>query len=585
VNTLGGTDLSVEDGSYYRLTAISRHATLADGSLTGMAPGAIYWTPYSATSGGVLSLSIYGNPFGNTFTVQNTSDLYHGTTINTGDAVLGSNSVTVAATTGFLNINTGMGASDTPVTIGSSAAFSSSSSFHGGGPAINGAIYMTSPVQHPAGTSPPGRILLTLNDGIDAAQRTVQFTDAEISGLFPAPIYTYQSLRNMTVYGSKAASTYDFSALMATLPISLFGGTNVDTLIGPNTGGTWSLTGINAGQFNGFLTFSGIEGLVAGLGDDTFKLSPGALISSFINGGGGNNTVDFSANGGQAVTINLAANLATMGSASFGFANFANIIGSTSSGDTLIGPNTPNDWTITGPNSGRLASSVSVLGNVTVNTVQFSGFENLTGGTQTDVFHMSALGSLSGVIDGGSRGDWLDYSAFTTPVNVNLATGTATGVHLVRNIQNVIGGSANDQLTGNSLGNILIGGAGNDTIRGGSGRSILIGGLGNDTIIGGSADDILIGGRTTFDHNYLVLNSMLTEWQRTDKGFAARASDLYHGGGFNGTNRLVWGWTVLDDGGSNKMTGGGGSDWFFANLAAGHDTIIGGRAMVNNPPN
>jgi hypothetical protein len=578
VNTQGGTDLSVEDGSYYRLTSISRHATLTDGSLTGMAPGAIYWTPYSATSGGVLSLSIYGSPAGNTFTVQNTSDLYHGTTINTGDAVLGPNSVTVAATTGFLNINTGMGASDTPVTIGNVAAFSGTSSFHGGTLAnINGAIYMTSPVQHPAGTSPPGRIVLTLNDGGDAAQRTVQFTDAEISGLFPAPIYTYQSLRNLTVYGSKAPSTYDFSALMATLPIALFGGASVDTLLGPNTGGTWLLTGINAGQFNGFLTFSGIEGLLAGLGDDTFKFLPGALISSFINGGGGNNTVDFSANGRQAVTVNLAANLATMGSASYGFANFANVIGSTSSGDTLIGPNTTNLWRITGLNTGRVQSSARDprLGTVIITTVQFSGIENLTGGTQTDVFQFSPAGAIAGSINGGGGGDWLDYSACTTAVTVNLATGAATRVAngaagAVTQIQNVIGSAGNDNLTGNALGNILIGGAGTNIITGGSGRSLLIGGTGTTAITGGSGGDILIAGTTTFDGNETALMAILKEWQRTDKTYAQRIADLKNGGGFNGTNKLIWGSTVLDnDAASAKLTGGAGLDWFFANLGPG----------------
>jgi hypothetical protein len=50
-------------------------------------------------------------------------------------------------------------------------------------------------------------------------------------------------------------------------------------------------------------------------------------------------------------------------------------------------------------------------------------------------------------------------------------------------IENLISGSGDDSITGNSLGNILEGGLGNDTIKGGSGDDILKGGAGNDTII------------------------------------------------------------------------------------------------------
>ena len=50
-------------------------------------------------------------------------------------------------------------------------------------------------------------------------------------------------------------------------------------------------------------------------------------------------------------------------------------------------------------------------------------------------------------------------------------------------IENLISGSGDDSITGNSLGNVIEGGLGNDTIKGGSGDDILDGGAGNDTII------------------------------------------------------------------------------------------------------
>ncbi len=71
------------------------------------------------------------------------------------------------------------------------------------------------------------------------------------------------------------------------------------------------------------------------------------------------------------------------------------------------------------------------------------------------------------------------------------------------NIENLRGGSAADQLTGDGLSNVLegregndtlAGAAGNDTLFGQSGDDLLIGGLGNDVLDGGSGNDILNGG-------------------------------------------------------------------------------------------
>ena len=64
-------------------------------------------------------------------------------------------------------------------------------------------------------------------------------------------------------------------------------------------------------------------------------------------------------------------------------------------------------------------------------------------------------------IDGGAGFNTLDYRAYTTPASVDLGTGAATGVTGgVRNIENVLGGSGNDVLTGSTADNLLHGGAG-----------------------------------------------------------------------------------------------------------------------------
>jgi Ca2+-binding RTX toxin-like protein len=268
------------------------------------------------------------------------------------------------------------------------------------------------------------------------------------------------------------------------------------------------------------------------------------------------NRLDYSTDGGVAATVNLATGAATL---TGGFANIQALTGSTAAGDKLVGSNVAQTWSITGVNAGTVGSFI------------FTGVENLTGGTNVDTFKFSNGMSLTGKVDGGigGAGDWLDFSADTAALTVNLATGVASNTGGVANVRNVIGGSGVDTLTGNSLGNVLVGGTSNDVITGG-GRSILIGGKGVDTVKGGSVDDIVIGDSTSFDHNAAALASLLAEWQRTDETYTQRINNLRNGGGLNGANKLVFGSTVLDDLAADVLTGGLGLDWFFKD---GLDTI------------
>jgi Ca2+-binding RTX toxin-like protein len=270
-----------------------------------------------------------------------------------------------------------------------------------------------------------------------------------------------------------------------------------------------------------------------------------------------------------------------------GFSGIGSLVGSGSAGDLLIGPNATTTWTITGPDAGLAG------------TVPYSGFQNLRGGTGMDVFLISPAGTQRSLSGGGAplgQEDWLDYSSFTTGVKVNLQTGQATNVNggargAVSGIQDVRGGSGNDNLTGSSLGSILIGGGGKDTLVGGKGRNLLIGGAGSDTITGGRGQDIIIGGSTIWDAsstgNDTTLMAILQEWQRTDlrsrsdpTGYQARIKHLKKGGGDNGAAKLIWGKTVKDDAAADTLRGDpphtAALDWFFANLGRGGraDTIL-----------
>ncbi|HZZ26802.1 MAG TPA: calcium-binding protein, partial [Pirellulales bacterium] len=339
------------------------------------------------------------------------------------------------------------------------------------------------------------------------------------------------------------------------------------------------------------LSFSSIGSLTGGSGADTFVFANGAAVTGTIDGGTGTDVLKYSLYS-SAITVDLTANTAT---GTGGIANLEGVIGSSSSNtsDTLIGPNLVNPvqgniWTITGSNAG------------TVNSFTFSGIENLTGGPQVDSFVIPNGQKFNGKIDGGDTTEFntLDFSAYTTAVNVDLTAGTATNISGgISNITDVLGGSGNDTLkggqnpkgsflsgnggddtiTGTGGGDILVGGSGNDTITGGDGRDLIMGGDGQDTLSGGGGEDIIINGTTSFDTDSDTQNAILDFWKSTSLDFAFRVSQLRAGGAMsdNITLPALDSTNIFDDGFSDTLTGGttvtptdDNLDWFFAKLSS-----------------
>ncbi|HKA06064.1 MAG TPA: S8 family serine peptidase, partial [Gemmataceae bacterium] len=142
------------------------------------------------------------------------------------------------------------------------------------------------------------------------------------------------------------------------------------------------------------------------------------------------------------------------------------------------------------------------------------------------------------------------------------------------------GGEGSDTLISGNGPAILVGGYGDDVLSSGNNRDILIGGNGDDRADGGNGEDILIAGRTSFDAfssaGVQALRDIQNEWLRTDQTYEQRVSHLTATapGGLNGTSLLRTtgpGRTVFDDLDANptkkdKLTGGNGRDWYFANL-------------------
>ena len=95
----------------------------------------------------------------------------------------------------------------------------------------------------------------------------------------------------------------------------------------------------------------------------------------------------------------------------------------------------------------------------------------IIGGSGINTFVFADGASFDGTIDGGAGTlNTLDYSAYTTAVNVDLSEETATGTTGVSNISKAIGGAGADTLIGDDEDNVFVGGAGEDIIDGGGGR-------------------------------------------------------------------------------------------------------------------
>jgi len=128
-------------------------------------------------------------------------------------------------------------------------------------------------------------------------------------------------------------------------------------------------------------------------------------------------------------------------------------------------------------------------------------------------------------------------------------------------IENAVGGSGNDKISGNAFANNLQGGLGNDNLSGKSGNDFLSGGGGNDALNGGddndilngdSGNDTLKGGKGEDTLNGGLDNDILNGDDDDDNLNGGLGKDNLNGG--NGNDRLMGG----ED--NDILTGGDGND-------------------------
>jgi hypothetical protein len=247
------------------------------------------------------------------------------------------------------------------------------------------------------------------------------FVEGTISGGASANTLNY-SLRSTGVVTNLQLSASTSIGTSFNQIGTVIGSSNLNnTLIGINQTNVWMLAGSNGGTLNSVFTtvnFQNYQNLTGGTMSDTFQFKDGSSISGVVNGGGGNDTLDYSGR-----TANIVTNLQTNSSTAIGggFSFIENLVGSSSTADMLIGADAANIFNITGANSGNVNG-----------TFGFSSIENLMGGKFDDSFNFQGTGFIVGVIAGGQGANTLDYSGrhnFTgSRITVNLQTSSATAI-------------------------------------------------------------------------------------------------------------------------------------------------------------
>ena len=247
---------------------------------------------------------------------------------------------------------------------------------------------------------------------------------------------------------------------------NLYTGAGNDLLIG-----TGSDNDFSAGEGNDRLFgFGGDDTLFAGAGSNIVEGGSGSDIlqvsiaadstdTNILNGGGGDDVARID------TTENLRIDL-DRGTSSHNLqlTDIEHVLAG-SGNDILIGDNGDNQLT----------------GN--------AGNDRLIGGLGNDDLHG---GAGVDTLDGGEGMDTAHYSGSDAGVTVNLVDGTSSDGDTLRSIENIIGSSHSDTLTGDDEENRLTGGAGDDTLDGGAGDDYLVGGAGNDTLIAGRGADTLV---------------------------------------------------------------------------------------------
>lgn len=253
-----------------------------------------------------------------------------------------------------------------------------------------------------------------------------------------------------------------------------------------------------------------------------------------------------------------------------------------------------------------------------------AGNDVLTGGAAADTLAGGdGADSLDGgpgpdALAGGAGKDTVAYASRAGAVDVDIdgnpddgnADDDRSGVrdNVAPDVEDVVGGKGNDDLSGSPAANVLQGGPGNDDLTGLGGNDVLDDGLGTNDLEGGGGDDVLRQGATANAGDVLHGGDgtdTVSYELRTTPVFVRIDEPSHDGDYFSGENddvgadveNLIGGrgddWlrgsaaanrvdggpgndAISGDTGADRLAGGKGNDQFDGGAAEGADEIVGG---------
>jgi hypothetical protein len=453
---------------------------------------------------------------------------------------------------------------------------------------------------------------ITSNDGGTLTTSAITFSHMEALICTGAGANTFNINHDFTgpITGDLGNDAFNFGGAYRVVG-GLDGGAGTNSITGPSSAAsTWNITGVRSGTLSptgasGATTFSNIDNLTAGNSGDTFTIT--SDFTGSLTGGSGHDIFDFTGlyqvtggiHGGTGTdeilgpsgintihwTMSDTANAGSMTIDPLGINKITNftgidIIAARSSQDTLIGRTSGDTWTISGSDSGSLATSSVTFshmealisgGGTNIFNIDHDFTGPITGNTGTDAFNINGLYQVTGGIHGSTGTDTLTGPSGTDIVhwtmsdiaNAGTITIDPTGINKVTNftgIDVVTGRSTLDTLTGRPSGDtwtITSSGGGTLTtsamtfnhmealVDGGANNTFNInhdftgpitGGMGNDTYIFGGIYQVSGGINAVGGNNEII--------------------------GPNGTDTIYWrlhgdvytGSVTMDPLGANKIT-------------------------------
>ena len=359
------------------------------------------------------------------------------------------------------------------------------------------------------------------------------------------------------------------------------------TLTGENAASTWMLDGdptYRDGTTNtvsgmpNTLNFSGFATLRGGSAADTFEIAAGISGITTLDGQGGADRLMGDEIGDVTLT----------GSGDNGFAGtedsisggFDGIDTLTGTGGTLTGEDAASTWMLDGDPTYRDGTNNTVSGMP--NTLNFSGFATLQGGSAADTFEIAAGVSGITTLDGGLSmpneiQGWTNYivdgenqgDVIISPSNISFV-----------NVQTLMGSSGADTFniaSGGRLTGSLDGQGGADTLMGDEIGNVTLTGSGDNGFAG--TEDSISGGFDGID--------TLTGTGGTLTGEDAASTWMLDGDPTyrDGTNNTVSGMpNTLNFSGFATLRGGSAADTFeIAASISGITTLDGGLSMPAMP--